>query len=144
MSADVLLDNLNDFFRSVTISEDHQPAGSWTLPTDSDTDKFCFSPIEVSDVVAHLQHPDVRKSTGSDGFSARLFREVAVEVAEPLSAIFNKSLQSGVVPFAWKKSNVTPVHKGGDDHDPSNFCPISVVPIVAKILEKLIANQLIA
>ena len=84
------------------------------------------------------------KSTGSDGFSARLFGEVAVEVAEPLSAIFNKSLQSGVVPFAWKKSNVTPVHKGGDDHDPSNFCPISVVPIVAKILKKLIANQLIA
>ena len=44
---------------------------------------------------------------------------------------------------AWfKKSHVTPVHKGGDTSDPSNFCPISVVPIVAKILEKLIVNQL--
>ena len=32
---------------------------------------------------------------------------------------------------------------GGDDHNPSNFRPISVVPIVTKILEKLIANQLI-
>ena len=99
MSADVSLDNLDDFFRSVAISEDH-PAGSWTLPTDSDTDSFCFSPIEISDVVAHLQHLDVRKSTVSDGFSARLLREVAVEIAEPLSAIFNKSLQSGVVQFA--------------------------------------------
>ena len=100
VSADVSLDNLNDFFRSVAISEDHQSAGSWTLPTDSDTDKFCLSPIEVSDVVAHL---DVCKSTGSDGFSARLLREVAVEIAEPLSTIFNNSLQSGVAPFAWKK-----------------------------------------
>ena len=138
VSADVSLDNLNDFFRSVAISEDHQSAGSWTLPTDSDTDKFCLSPIEVSDVVAHLWHLDVRKSTGSDGFSARLLREVAVEIAEPLSTIFNKSLQSGVAPFAWKKSNLTLVHKEGDDNNPSNFRPISVV---AKILEKLIANR---
>ena len=65
---------------------------------------------------------------------------MAVEIAEPLTAIFNKSLQSGVVPFAWKKSNVTPVHKGSDDNNPSNFRPISVVPIVAKILQKFIYN----
>ena len=138
VSKGVSLDNLNDFFRSIAITEDHQPADSWTLPPDSDIDKFCFSPIEVSDVVAQLQHLDVRKSTGSDGFSARFLKEVAVEIAEPLTAIYNKLLQSRVVPF------VTPVHKGGDDNNPTNFCPISVVPIVAKVLEKLIANQLTA
>ena len=35
-----------------------------------------------------------------------------------------------------------PIHKGGDKGDPGNFRPMSVVPIMAKILEKLIANHL--
>ena len=43
---------------------------------------------------------------------------------------------------AWKQSNVTPVHKGGDADDPGNYRPISVVPIVARVLEKIIASQL--
>ena len=46
------------------------------------------------------------------------------------------------VPSDWKKSNVTAVHKSGCMDDPSNFRPISVVPILAKILEKLVASQL--
>ena len=67
---------------------------------------------------------------------------VASEVADPLTFIFNQSLQTGIVPSAWKYSNVTPVHKGGDKSNPSNFCPISVVPVAAKVLERLIADQL--
>ena len=59
-----------------------------------------------------------------------------------MTALYNKSIQSGEVPLDWKKSHVTPVHKGGDASDPGNFRPISVVPVVAKILERLIANQL--
>ena len=46
------------------------------------------------------------------------------------------------MPSAWKRSNVTPVHKGGDTDDPGNYRPISVVPIIAKVLEKIIATQL--
>ena len=34
------------------------------------------------------------------------------------------------------------MHKGGDTDDPGNYCPISIVPIVAKVLEKIIATQL--
>ena len=39
-------------------------------------------------------------------------------------------------------ANITPVHKSGPQNDPSNFHPISVVSIVAKILEKFVAAQL--
>ena len=69
-------------------------------------------------------------------------KEVANEIVDPLTVLYNKSIQSGVVPLNWKKSHLTPVHKGGDASHPGNFHPISVVPVVAKILEKLIANQL--
>ena len=68
-------------------------------------------------------------------------KSVAEELANPLTYIFNLSLQSGTIPSAWKRSNITPVHKGGSCDDPGNFRLISVVPITAKMLEKLISFQ---
>ena len=87
-----------------------------------------------------LQHLDIQKSTGLDGISARFLKEVAAEIAEPLTYYF--SLKSGSIPSGWKQSNVTAVYKYGPCDDPSNYRPISVVPIVAKLLERLIASQL--
>ena len=46
------------------------------------------------------------------------------------------------MPLAWKRSHITPVYKGGVPDDPSNYHPIAVVPVVAKILEKIVATQL--
>ena len=90
-----------------------------------------------------LQHLDVQKSTGPDGLSARFLREVALEIAEPLNIFYTIfSLWSGSIPRDWKQSNVTAVYKHGSRNDPSNYRPISVVPIIAKVLEKLVASQL--
>ena len=74
--------------------------------------------------------------------SARLMKEVAVEIASPLTYIFNKSLQDGCVPHMWKCFNVTPVHKGDSVDDPSNYQSISAVSVAAKVLEKLMATYL--
>ena len=93
-------------------------------------------------VISLLKKLDVKKSTGPDGLSASFLKQVAEEIAVPLTYLYNKSLSTGSFPEGWKKSNVTPVHKGGSTDDPGNYRPISVVPIVAKILEKIIALQL--
>ena len=103
---------------------------------------FQFCMIAVLDVLAQLRKLDVRKATRPDGISARFLRSAAEKLANPLTYIFNLSLQSGTIPSAWKRSNVTPVHKGGSCDDPGNFRPISVVPVTAKFLEKLISFQL--
>ena len=51
-------------------------------------------------------------------------------------------MQNGEVPSEWKHSHITPVHKGGSPVDPGNFRPISVVPILAKLFEKIVSDQL--
>ena len=81
---------------------------------------------------------------GPDGISAQFLKEVASKIAQPLAIIYNKSLDAGVIPSARKKSNVTPIHKSGSFDNPSNYRPISVVPIVAKLLEKVVSSQLSA
>ena len=89
-----------------------------------------------------MQSLNVSKAAGPDGISGLFLKAVASDIAIPLSTIYNKSIQTGSVPRAWKRSNVTPFYKGGDVNHPGNFRPISVVSIVAKVLEKMIANQL--
>ena len=94
---------------------------------------FTFQSLTVSEVLSQLQALDIQKSVGPDGLSARFMKQVAAEIASPLTFIFNKSLQDGCVPHMWKCSNVTPVHKGGSVDDSGNYRPISVVSVAAKV-----------
>ena len=103
---------------------------------------FTFSAISVSLVKSHLTSLDITKSTGPDNLSAKFLRTIADQIAAPLTELFNSSLQNGEVPSEWKQSHITPVHKGGSPDDPGNFRPISVVPIIAKIFEKIVSDQL--
>jgi len=93
-------------------------------------------------VYFHLQHLDAKKSTGPDGLSARFLRSISSEIDVPITNLCNESLKAGVFPSEWKRSRITPVHKGGPTNDPGNFRPISAVPVLAKILEKIVSAQL--
>lgn len=59
-----------------------------------------------------------------------------------LSSIFNWSFSSGVFPSALKTALITPIYKSGDQHTLSNYRPISILPAISKILEKLANNRL--
>ena len=87
-----------------------------------------------------IYHLRTLKSTGQDGLSASFLRKVAVEIAVPLTHLFNLSLQQGIVLREWKQSYITPIHKGGPVGDLSNYRPISVVCVVAR--EKIVSTQL--
>jgi len=135
-------DTINDFFQHVAISPQHHSASSFTsFPSNRAANAFTFKEISVSTVLAHLSNLDVRKSMGADGLSATFLREVANEIVVPLTSLYNQSLQNGVIPSAWKQSHITPVHKGGPLDNPSNYRPISVLPITVKVLEKIVASQ---
>ena len=137
------LNQINDHFQTVAISSDHESAASFVIPSSSvGSNPFTFSEIPVSLVCSHLQHLDTKKSIGPDGLSARFLKSVMCEIAVPLTKLFNESLKAGVFPSQWKRSHITPVHKGGATSDPGNFRPISVVPVLAKILEKIVSSQL--
>jgi len=52
-------------------------------------------------------------------------------------------LRTGIFPNEWKNARVTPVYKNsGKRNDPSNYRPISVISVVAKVFERIIYDQL--
>ncbi|TRZ14993.1 hypothetical protein HGM15179_012112 [Zosterops borbonicus] len=62
---------------------------------------------------------------GPDGIRPRVMRELADELAKPLSIIYNQSWPTGEVPEDWKLANVTPIHKKGGKEDASDYRPVT-------------------
>ena len=92
---------------------------------------------------AMTQSLSVNKACGHDNITAKLIRDAAEFIAKPLSYISNVSFLTGKVPSLLKIAKVIPIYKKGDRDDPSNYRPISILSIFAKILEKLVNSRLL-
>ena len=64
------------------------------------------------------------------------------KVKEILDIYEIEQLINGIFPYEWKASRLTPIFKSGTKSDPGNYRPISVIPCVATIFEKIIFDQL--
>ena len=63
-------------------------------------------------------------------------------IIEPLIYLFNLVLNTGIFPDDMKLAKVTPIYKSGERTNCGNYKPISIISVVAKILEKIIYNQI--
>jgi hypothetical protein len=92
--------------------------------------------MDTEFVLKHLKGQSNNKATGLDSFSAKILKISADKIAESLCNIFNLSISSGIFPEEWKIARVGPNFKAGSKQDVGNFRPISILPIVSKIIEK--------
>ena len=81
------------------------------------------------------------KATRLDKISRRSPRESAGLLADHLCAIFNKSIVTGIFPDEWKSSKVIPLFKQGNRSNVNNYRPISVIPVVAKVIERIVYDH---
>ena len=84
------------------------------------------------------------KSPGPDGFSVSVLKKCANSLADPLSVLFNQSIDTGILPLDWKTALITPVYKKGDKLDADNYRPISLTSLVVKVMESIIYDNMIA
>uniref|UniRef100_A0A3Q3ERT6 Reverse transcriptase domain-containing protein n=1 Tax=Labrus bergylta TaxID=56723 RepID=A0A3Q3ERT6_9LABR len=96
-------------------------------------------PVEVQHAINKLKDDC---GTGPDGIETKFIKLAAHILMYPLCDLFNLSIATCTLPSTWKFAIVTPLHKGGDPRDTNNYRPISIINSLAKILEKLIFNQL--
>ncbi len=69
-----------------------------------------------------------------------MLKNTAYSIVPSLSKLFNLSIRSGKVPRDWKFARVVPIPKSGDRENPANYRPISILPVISKILERLIVG----
>jgi hypothetical protein len=89
-----------------------------------------------------LKNIKPHKASGPDNISARVLKELALEIAPFLTLIFQKSYTTGKLPSDWKQANITPIYKKGEKYLASNYRPISLTCIASKVMEHIIASQI--
>ena len=71
-----------------------------------------------------------------DKISAKILKIAAPVIAQSISKLLNCSIELGVFPDRWKIAKVTPLFKSGERDDINNCRPVSVLPVLSKILER--------
>ncbi len=99
--------------------------------------------INVDEVYNLLNSLDMTKATGPDNISNIFLKKCALGLAKPLCIIFNLSLKIGAFPTKWKLANVAPIYKNKGDRKLCNYYrPISLLPCVSKVLEKILFSHI--
>lgn len=111
----------------------NQPATAYSLQSIS---------VDHHDVIQVINSLDASKACGPDRLPTKILKMTAAFTAEPIAKLLNKSLAKGIYPSSWKKATVKPVYKGkGSPSDLKNYRPISLLPCISKIFEKIVFSK---
>ncbi len=113
-----------------------------TVRTDQATFGFKFpSAGKVREVILSLRNTG---ALGIDGIGVKALKLGADAIAAPLAHIARLSFDQGIVPTGFKTAIVTPVHKGHGKptDDVSSYRPVSILPAMSKVLERLVVEPL--
>ncbi len=122
--------------------DDDQPHLRYNMNDNTSDTMFRPSPTTWDSVTLIIKHMKNTNCQRSDGISLRYIKDSLPVVITYLTCILNTSIATGVVPAAWKHSVIVPVFKSGNQRELQNYRPISLLPVVSKILEKVVAGQL--
>ena len=99
--------------------------------------------ISINGILKLLNNLKPSKAAGPDSIRPILLRELRVELAPNIKVIFGRSLQTGKLPADWCKANVTSIFKKGDKSLAANYRPISLTCILCKVLEHILASNIV-
>ena len=115
-------------------------------PTDTEAvDPELLSDLLCSEdeICGYLLALDTNKASGADGISAKMLRETAHSITPAVTKLFNISLTLGKLPADWKHALITPIPKSTEMTAVSNYRPISLLPLLSKVLERHVHSLLL-
>ena len=139
---------MNNYFCTIgsDLADKIQPAAnpllSGEFEVNKDRAKFRFKAIELKDIRDAFAKVKTTKSFGVDNISSYFLKVAFPCIVNSLTFLFNTSFETSQFPDSRKVARISPIFKEGDRTDKSNYRPISVLPVISKLFEKLVFNQL--
>jgi len=101
---------------------------------------FPLHPIEIQQIIVKLAN---KKSLGHDLITNKILKNVTPKVLSYLASLYNSAMRLGTFPSSWKHAIIIPIHKPGKlAHSPSSYRPISLLPSLSKLYERILLNRL--
>jgi exonuclease III len=100
--------------------------------------------VTLEEIKFEISRLKVRKASGHDGIACLVIKNFSSDALQLLANILNACFRIGFFPSAWKIGKIIPIAKPGkDSSSPDSYRPISLLPIVGKIFEKLILSRML-
>ena len=103
---------------------------------------FDFQNIDEETVRKTIQNLPSKNSCELDGISSKLIKIIEPAIIKPLTLLINQVLNTGIFPDELKIAKVIPLFKKYDPKLLKNYRPISLLPTISKVIEKIIFTQL--
>ena len=107
-----------------------------------DKTEFHFRRVSSAEVTKIIYLFPSNKAPGKDKLSMFIIKDALPVVLPYLTEIINRSLETSIFPTAWKESEVIPLLKEGSHEVANNNRPVSLLPAISKICERIALNQL--
>ena len=142
-----IANNFNSYFTNIGPNlankiQNVNPTNPLTYLKTLDNNVFHFQDIDESIVEQIIDNFPSKNSCGYDGISLRLLKFCKSTVIKPLLLIIRQVLNTGIFPEKLKIAKVIPMFKKGDEELFSNYRPISILPTISKIIEKVVYQQI--
>ena len=102
---------------------------------------FSFEPVAYTSVLKLLQQLNPHKSAGIDNLTGKFLKEGAPVLASPITNLINLSISLSSFPDDFKIAKLKPLYKKEAKTKPKNYRPISLLPLISKIIERIIHDQ---
>ena len=107
--------------------------------------KFSFSEVNVTDMIREINNLDAKKSGTFMNIPVKISKEAVDIVAKPLTDIWKFEVVLGrKFSSQLKLADISPLHKKLETIKKENYRPVSLLPLVSKLFERLMQKQIIA
>jgi len=142
-----IADQFNNFFANIGSRLSNQIDNNNVKPytdylTNHTDTTFDFTLITEEIIINIINKLPNKKSCGTDNISNKLLKKIKHFISGPLTLIVNQCLTTGIFPDNFKVSKIIPIYKKDDRKLLTNYRPISLLPTMSKIIERIMHGQL--
>ena len=143
----IIANNFNEYFTNIgeeLASKIIDPVGKSHTdylhsPCES---RLNFTTVNENVVAKIIESLKTKSSCGDDGLSTKLLKEIKNEICSSITLIVNQMITTGIFPDSLKIAKIIPIFKKGDIEIIENYRPISILPAISKIFEKILSLQI--
>ena len=135
-----IADGLCQFFSQVGSNLPPAPIPN-SLPASAGNAE-CHDPITLEEVLTEIQRLQRNKAAGPDGIFTFMIIDGGLPIARSLRFLFQRCWEEGSYPSSWNTASIKPIRKSPAAVSVSEFRPISLTPVVAKMFESIVRARL--